>query len=187
MKKFLLITFGCPKNEVDSDFVAGQLIEAGFNPTPVLEEADFVIVNTCSFLRSAVSENLRAIKKLSNLKKKFNFTLVVTGCLVNRFREKIFDLDVNVDFWIPGNFQPRLAEILSTGNAEFLNFEEQNYLFSARSTKSVVVDRKYAYLKISEGCNRPCSFCVIPKIRGSFRSRRIENILDEAVMLIDQG
>ncbi len=187
-KKFILITYGCPKNEVDSDIIASRLINSSsFAATTSLDDADFVIFNTCSFLQESIKENIKGIREICDLKKKFKFKVAVTGCLVDRFKEEVQNLEPRVDFWIPGNYQPILGEIILNNFREKIEFSEQGYIYKTRPGASNFTNRNYAYLKISEGCNRPCSFCVIPKIRGKFRSRKIEDIIIEAEELISQG
>lgn len=193
MKSFCLITLGCAKNEVDSDLMAGCLIKAGYSPVASPESADFIIVNTCSFIKDAIDESLRVISELAQLKSqpgsKVGAKLIVTGCLVDRFKHESEKLAQGVDLWIPGNMQPELPDILQrieSHRLQKIQFEDQTYIYRERELGSFV-RRSYAYIKISEGCNRPCAFCVIPKIRGRFRSRPMDQIILEAEKLLQQG
>ncbi|MCX7952776.1 MAG: 30S ribosomal protein S12 methylthiotransferase RimO [Deltaproteobacteria bacterium] len=188
-KKFIIATLGCPKNEVDSDIICGKLINDSFTPTNSPTEADFLIVNTCAFIADAVEENLRFIRKLAKIKKKSNAKLIVTGCLVERFKNNLFNVIPEIDASIPTNNINEFGEILRNLDSAKTNiqFDSQTYIYKQRNEGSFFRNRSYAYIKVAEGCNRPCSFCIIPKIRGKFRSRLIDDIVDEAKFLIDQG
>ena len=177
-----VITLGCPKNQVDSEVMAGVLRDAGFCVTPDLQNAEIVIVNTCGFLESAVKESIQVILDVSLLKRTGRLKkIIMTGCVVERYRRRLHTLLPEVDAFVT------TRDILSVGVAakgRFSSvFKEASrrpcFLYDEMSPRIVSTGSSWAYVKISEGCNRSCSFCVIPKIRGKMRSRTIASIVAE--------
>ncbi|AAC06982.1 30S ribosomal protein S12 methylthiotransferase RimO [Aquifex aeolicus] len=168
--KIGVVSLGCAKNLVDSEILLGKLKGAGVELTPNPEEADVIIVNTCGFIEPAKLESIETILEFAESGKE----VIVMGCLVERYKEEL---------------EKEIPEVKAYFGTESWN-EILNYLGlkEKKEIKRILsTPRSYAYLKIAEGCNRLCSFCAIPKIRGRHRSRKIEEIVDEAKFLADQG
>lgn len=177
--KINLISLGCPKNLIDSEIILGELtgrdVELVRNP----EEAETIIINTCGFIQSAKEESIETILKAVNLKKQGRCKrLFVTGCLSQRYRRELEEDIPEVDAF----FGVRDIKGISQQLSQRLGLNRLSEPKRVLSTPP-----HYAYLKIAEGCDRPCSFCVIPQIRGRYRSRDPDSILQEAKDLAQQG
>jgi ribosomal protein S12 methylthiotransferase len=190
--KIGFVSLGCPKNLVDSEVMMGQLIARGHELTASPEDADVLVVNTCSFIDPAKQESVDTILEMAEYKKTGRAQrLVVAGCLVERFRD---DIRVNlpeVDAVLGTNELDSivaLCEGLTPGDGNSLKANPlEPYLYHDATPRVLATPRHFAYIKINEGCDHPCSFCVIPQYRGSFRSRRFESVLVEARRLFEQG
>jgi len=167
--KIGLVSLGCSKNLVDSEILLGKLKGAGAQITPNPEEADVIIINTCGFIEPAKLESIETILEFAEKGKE----VIVMGCLVERYKEELKREIPEVKAYFGTE---SWNEIL-----EYLNLKEKGKSFRLLTTRS------YAYLKIAEGCNRLCSFCSIPSIRGRHRSRRIEEVVEEAKKLAQDG
>ncbi len=167
--KIGLVSLGCSKNLVDSEILLGKLKGAGAQITPNPEEADVIIINTCGFIEPAKLESIETILEFAEKGKE----VIVMGCLVERYKEELKREIPEVKAYFGTE---SWNEIL-----EYLNLKEKGKSFRLLTTRS------YAYLKIAEGCNRLCSFCSIPSIRGRHRSRRIEEVVEEAKKLAQEG
>lgn len=194
MKKVGFVSLGCPKNLVDSEVMMGQLKEAGYEITNDAEAADTVVVNTCGFIESAKQESIDAILEATSLKEEGKAKrVVVAGCLVERYRDDLMKELPEVDAFIGTNEIGRILEAADTTK----NFRElpllqignksATYLYDFDTPRYRATDSYTAFIKIAEGCDRPCAFCSIPGMRGSFRSRRFGSILKEAEDLAKQG
>ncbi len=194
MKKVGFVSLGCPKNLVDSEVMMGQLIEAGYEITNNADEADTVVVNTCGFIESAKQESVEAILEATNAKANGKAQrVIVAGCLVERYRDDLMKELSEVDAFIGTNEVGRILEAAD----ETKNFKElpllqignktATYLYDFDTPRYRATDSYTAFIKIAEGCDRPCAFCSIPSMRGSFRSRRFGSILKEAEDLAKQG
>jgi ribosomal protein S12 methylthiotransferase len=194
MKKVGFVSLGCPKNLVDSEVMMGQLKEAGYEITNNADEAETVVVNTCGFIESAKKESIDAILEATQLKGEGKAKrVVVAGCLVERYRDDLLKELPEVDAFIGTN---ELGRILEAAD-EKTNFKElpltqignksATYLYDFDTPRYRATDSYTAFIKIAEGCDRPCAFCSIPGMRGSFRSRRLGSILKEAEDLAKQG
>lgn len=194
MKKVGFVSLGCPKNLVDSEVMMGQLKEAGYEITNNAGEADTVVVNTCGFIESAKQESIDAILEATSLKEDGRAQrVVVAGCLVERYRDDLMKELPEVDAFIGTNEIGRILEAAD----EKVNFRElpllqignksATYLYDFDTPRYRATDSYTAFIKIAEGCDRPCAFCSIPGMRGSFRSRRFGSILKEAEDLAKQG
>jgi len=194
MKKVGFVSLGCPKNLVDSEVMMGQLKEAGYEITNNADEADTVVVNTCGFIESAKQESIEAILEATNGKANGKAQrVVVAGCLVERYRDDLIKELPEVDAFIGTNEIGRILEAAD----ETKNFKElpllpignktATYLYDFDTPRYRATDSYTAFIKIAEGCDRPCAFCSIPSMRGSFRSRRFGSILKEAEDLAKQG
>ena len=181
--KVSLVTLGCVKNEVDSEMVLGFLKRYGFDITTNLEEAECIIVNTCGFIKSAKEEAINTILELADYKIYGNAKhLIVIGCLAKRYKQDIIrefkevDLVIGVDEYNNiDNIFSSYFKLKNTGNN--LDFKE----------RIVSTNFPTAYIRIADGCNNNCNYCAIPLIRGNLKSRKIEDIDEEAKLLVDKG
>src|SRR5688572_11034797 len=194
MKKVGFVSLGCPKNLVDSEVMMGQLSEAGYEITNDAEDADTVVVNTCGFIESAKQESIDAILEATALKAEGKAKrVVVAGCLVERYREDLMKELPEVDAFI-GTSQ--VSEILKAADETLdatqltitpIGNKSATYLYDEYTPRMRATESHTAFIKIAEGCDRPCTFCSIPSMRGSFRSRRFGSIIEEARMLAKDG
>lgn len=189
MKKVSIVSLGCSKNLVDAEQMLGILEDNGFSIVADEEEADIMIVNTCAFIDSAKQESIDCILEHAQYKEKDkNKILVVTGCMSQRYKEELKAELPEADIVIGTNDYPRLAEILKNYDAEKANVYCSDAYANEDGLRRVTTTSPYmAYLKIAEGCDNHCTYCVIPSIRGKYRSRRIEDILAEAEELVEKG
>ena len=184
-----MISLGCPKNLVDSEVMLGQLARHGWELVTRPEDADVLIVNTCSFIEPARQESIDAILEMAGHKKNGRARrLVVAGCLVERYRDEILKEIPEVDFVIGTNEIERVVEACESGDGNRTSDQPWDpYLYTEFTPRVLSTPSYSAYLKIAEGCDHPCSFCVIPQMRGKFRSRRFESVIREAENLARQG
>src|SRR2546421_5380637 len=194
MNKVGFISLGCPKNLVDSEVMMGRLKQKGFQITPDAEEADTVVVNTCGFIDAAKQESIEAILEAARLKTGGKATrLIVAGCLVERYRDELKAAMPEVDAFIgtsqindilavcDPNTNTRNLPVIALGN------QSATYLYDESTPRVLATPSHYAFIKIAEGCDRPCAFCFIPQMRGHFRSRRFGSIVAEAQQLAEEG
>ena len=189
-KKLHLVSLGCARNLVDSEVMLGLLMRAGWRITQDPEEAGIIIINTCSFIEPAVNESIDTILELAKYKQKgVCQRLIVTGCLPERFREEIVETLPEVDIFLgTGAFDRVVAAV--NGSPNFpgcLLLDPSSMKLQTQDAPRVRSSAHMAYLKIAEGCNRRCTYCIIPKLRGKQRSRPIEDIVAEARSLIATG
>ena len=174
-QSFHLHTLGCPKNQVDSDKIAGSLIDEGLTPTDDPSVADLVVVNTCAFIEEAREESINTILALDS-ERSADSRIVVTGCMAERYgvelAEALPEVDRVAGFGVPVNFRTRPEGLSAIAEVEAPQFD----LLNLRRPAS---DLPWAYVKIAEGCDRACGFCAIPSFRGPQRSRDSESILKE--------
>lgn len=194
-KKYYIETLGCPKNFNDSEYAAGVLDENGYEYTHFPEEADFIIVNTCGFIGDAKKESIDRIFEMNSVLKEGG-KLLVSGCLSQRYPHELFEEIPEVSAFIGVNEYSRLAEILdSVSNNESAEKNENEKVFVSTCDldhleKTVRRFKETPYtatIKIAEGCNNRCAYCIIPAIRGKYRSKRIEDIVEEAKELSKAG
>ena len=211
------VSLGCPKNLVDSEVMMGMLSQAGADLVPGAEDADVIVVNTCSFIESAQQESVNTILDMARHKTGQATKLVVAGCLVERYRDEIRknipevdavvgtgELDkilaaVGIQSPAPSDSPFRILTSRAEGEARAANgrFSREswdgaiadlpNYLYDEATPRVLATPRSTAYIKIAEGCDHPCSFCIIPQLRGKFRSRRFESVVAEAERLARSG
>ncbi len=189
MKKVSLVSLGCSKNLVDAEEMLGILEQSGFEVSTNEEDADIMIVNTCAFIDSAKQESIDCILEHAKYKAADkNRILVVTGCMSQRYKEELKTELPEVDIVIGTNEYNKIAEILKnykkTENAVYCS---EKYMEETNLKRVVTTPGYMAYLKIAEGCDNHCTYCVIPSIRGKYRSRSMESILDEAKNLVNKG
>jgi ribosomal protein S12 methylthiotransferase len=197
---YAFVSLGCPKNLVDSERMLGKLSQQGYTLVPDADGADVVVVNTCGFIEPARQESLTVIREMLDLKRQGRVgSVVVAGCLAERKREELLEEVPEVDCAVGVFGREEIAEVVgrtlttprrSQGTAVL----EQRSLFRPAPVRALddtarlrVTPRHYAYLKISEGCDRLCTFCAIPSMRGKHVTKPIEEVLREARELIDDG
>src|SRR5882757_7285953 len=192
MEKVHLLTLGCPKNLADSELMLGALTSAGFEITLDPEEAQVLLVNTCAFIEAAKKESIDAILEAAEVKKRgAGKRLVVAGCLSQRYATELAETMPEVDVFVgTGNFLD-LPELLrrteSPENRPIPYAGAAHLLPTAAAARIKTGDFFTSYLKISEGCNHKCAFCIIPKIRGLHESRGTDDIVAEARSLAEVG
>lgn len=194
MKKVGFVSLGCPKNLVDSEVMMGQLKQAGYEITNNSDEAETIVVNTCGFIESAKQESIEAILEATGAKTNGAAKrVVVAGCLVERYRDDLIRELPEVDAFIGTNEIGRILEAADETKS-FTDFalapignKTATYLYDFDTPRHRATESHTAFIKIAEGCDRPCAFCSIPGMRGSFRSRRFGSILKEAEDLAKQG
>lgn len=183
-----VVTLGCAKNEVDSEVIAGLLKASGVPVVSSLEEARAVVVNTCGFIESAVTESVDTILELLDLKANGALKkVVVAGCLVGRYGKDLNPELDGVDAFLSPDQLPDVVDLFAEEDASRGSALRRGVPFLYSDLDPRVGGGPSRYVKISEGCDRPCAFCSIPQIRGSFRSRKIDSILREVAGLADSG
>ncbi len=190
-KKVHFISLGCPKNLVDSEIMAGTLLKDGFEVVKEAEMADTVIVNTCGFIEDSKKESIQRIFDMSALKESGKIkNVVVAGCLTQRYKTDLVESLPEADLFVgSGEFQ-NISKILKnheSGEKQKTFFNLPTYLQESTTPRVNSQPKHRAYLKISEGCMKRCAFCAIPLIRGNLQSRTIENVVNEAKLLVAGG
>jgi ribosomal protein S12 methylthiotransferase len=180
------VSLGCPKNLVDTEVMMGQLSVRGHELVSAPEDADAIVVNTCSFIGPARQESVDSILEMARYKTEGKARkLIVAGCLVERYREEIRAQIPEVDAVLGTNELEWIAGLCEGDGAQAA--APAPYLYHEATPRLLATPRHYAYIKINEGCDHPCSFCVIPQFRGSFRSRQPESVVVEAKRLFEEG
>ncbi len=181
------ISLGCARNLVDSEVMMGQLLAHGWQFTPSATHADAVVVNTCGFIDSAVKESIDRIIEVGT-NKPAHQKLIVAGCLTQRYKHRLKEGLPEVDLFIGTDQFHRIAEFLNAPPLrDKVHAARNNYIYSADAPRINTLARGSAYVKVSEGCQHRCSFCIIPAIRGPLRSRPISDIVCETEQLVAQG
>lgn len=186
--KFYINTLGCEKNTVDSEGATGILMRAGHEPAERPSEADVIIVNTCGFINDAKEQSIETIFDMAEIKKE-DALLMVSGCLSQRYSTQLYKEMPEVDIFLGVNDYEKLPEILAKHEAgkreKYISDYDRIYAELGRRERS---EAPYtASVKISEGCNNVCSYCIIPFIRGGYRDRKMEDILEEIRQLAEEG
>lgn len=184
-----MISLGCPKNQVDGEIMLNKLKENNFTVVQNIEDSDVMIVNTCGFIEDAKKEAIETILEVSEYKKAGLISaLVVTGCLAERYQDEIINEIPEVDAVIGIGAN---ADIVKTCQKALVGIVTQNYpnkcFLPLDDERTLSTPPHWAYLKLSDGCNNKCSYCAIPLIRGQYRERKIESILNEAKQLAANG
>ena len=188
--KVLFISLGCDKNLVDSEFMIGALNNGGLQLTDDENEADIIIINTCCFINDAKEESINTILEMAEYKKSGSCkSLIVTGCLAQRYKDEIFKEIPEVDAILGTNSYDAILDAVkeTLDNRKYQNLNTLEGLPKLDTKRMVTTGGHYAYLKISEGCNKNCSYCVIPSIRGRYRSVPIEELVTQAKELVSNG
>lgn len=186
-----MISLGCARNLLDSEVMLGSLKKGGFEIVDIEKDPDICIINTCAFVRSAREESLDQILEVERLKKLGRIKhLVIAGCLSQLYKSDLARGLKSADLIVGTSDFPRIAELvknLSKGRARSHVSGHLDYIYDESSPRFLLTPKHYAYVKISEGCSNSCSYCIISKLRGSFRSRPIESIVKEVISLSRAG
>ena len=187
-KKVYFVSLGCPKNQVDTEVMLGVVRDQGHTLVDSPDEADTLVVNTCGFIEEAKKESIDTILELAQAKEGKR-RLVVAGCLSQRYSKELAEEMPEVDNFLGSADMLGLAQVLAeqSPRVNVSPLGKRAYLYDHTTPRQVSGKRHSAYVKIGEGCDRPCAFCIIPKLRGPQRSRTIESIVREAEMLAEQG
>ena len=186
----LFISLGCDKNLVDSEVMLGLLDKKGYQIVDSEEDADIIVVNTCCFIHDAKEESIQTILEMAEYKKEGKLkALIVTGCLAQRYQQEIIDEIPEVDAVLGTTSYDHIVEVVEealAGNGHVV-LEDVDALPDVKEKRLVTTGGHYAYMKIAEGCDKHCTYCIIPKLRGNYRSVPMEKLLAEAKDLADQG
>src|SRR5438105_2413589 len=191
-KTFAFVSLGCPKNTVDSERMLGKLAQGGYALVPEADGADVVVVNTCGFIEAARQESLSVIREMLELKRQGRVgSVVVAGCLAERKKEELLAEVPEVDYLVGVFGREDIAQVVDRAVSQR---QEQRTLFRPAPVRALedtarlrITPRHYAYLKISEGCDRLCTFCAIPGMRGKHVTKPIEEVVREARELAADG
>lgn len=189
MFKVGMISLGCPKNQVDGEMMLSKLNKNGFQIVADIEDSDVMVINTCGFIESAKTEAIETILEVAEYKKAGLISaIVVTGCLAERYQDEILKEIPEVDAVIGIGADADIVKICQKAlvGVKTSNYPDKCYL-PLNDERLVSTPSHWAYLKLSDGCDNRCSYCAIPLIRGGYRERAIESILDEAKMLAENG
>src|SRR5512133_2982902 len=186
-----MVSLGCPKNLVDAEVMLGYLSKEQYEVTTDEMQADIIIVNTCSFIKEAKQESIDTILDLADRKHDARCRLlIVTGCLPQRYQEELAKELPEVDIFVGTGDYPRIAEIIAehrTSAGQLRYTGDPNFLYDEHLPRLKSSPYYSAYLKIAEGCSNRCSYCVIPSLRGGFRSRPMDAVVEEARRLVTGG
>lgn len=184
--KIHFTSLGCPRNLVDSEVMIGMLMKAGYEITPELEKADYLIVNTCGFLQASRDESNSVIEELLAYRKE-GAKVIATGCMVGQHQDEIRKKYPSIDALIgSGDVESVLKAIQSEAPQDFIT-SARSYIEQGEIPRTLTTPPHYAYLKIAEGCRKRCSFCIIPKIKGPLQSKTVEQVVKEFKILLSQG
>jgi ribosomal protein S12 methylthiotransferase len=185
-----LVSLGCPKNRVDSEVMLGKIRGSDCEMVDTPEEADVIVVNTCSFIQPATDESIDTVLEMAGYKETGNCEkLIVTGCMVQRFGRALEDELPEVDHFLGTGEYHRIDEVLNSRNSEApkTHVDVPMYIHDEFAPRVNSWKTHSAWLKISEGCNHRCAFCIIPTLRGKMRSRTIDSLITEAQRMVEQG
>lgn len=186
----LFVSLGCDKNLVDSEVMIGLLANHGHQMVDSEEDADVIVVNTCCFINDAKEESIQTILEMAEYKKAGSIkALIVTGCLAQRYKQEIMDEIEEVDAVLGTTSYDKIVEVIDEAlqGHKSLELTDIDALPTVDSKRLVTTGGHFAYLKIAEGCDKHCTYCIIPKIRGNFRSVPMERLIKEARDLVEQG
>jgi ribosomal protein S12 methylthiotransferase len=189
-QKVSVVSLGCARNLVDSEVMAGLLQRAHYEIIAEPSEADVVLVNTCGFIEAAKAESVDTILEMARLKNEGKISkLIVAGCLSQRYPEDLANDLPEVDLFVGTGEVPRIAEILreqeTTGKRQYIGIPK--YLYDEATPRLKTTPSYTTFLKVSEGCDHKCAFCIIPQLRGQHRSRSIDSVINETTLLVNQG
>ncbi len=188
--KLLFISLGCDKNLVDSEVMLGELSKRGYSFTEDETEAEIIVINTCCFINDAKEESINTILEMAEYKNSGSCkALIVTGCLAQRYRQEIIDEIPEVDAVLGTTSFDHICEAVDEAlkGQNLTKFDDLQKLVKSENHRILTTGGHYAHLKIAEGCDKHCTYCIIPKIRGTFRSVPMEQLVEEAKYLVSQG
>lgn len=184
--KINFISLGCPRNLVDSEVMLGILLKAGYEVAPNLEDADYIVINTCGFLEASRQESKNTIEETLAIRKN-TAKLIVTGCMVQTHSENLKEVFPKIDYLLgSGDLEGILQAVQSTQPGQLVT-TARSYLEMGEVPRRLSTPKHFAYLKIAEGCRKRCAYCVIPTIKGPLKSKSQEQILKEFNLLLNQG
>lgn len=188
-KKVHLISLGCSRNRVDSEVMLGTLLQRGWAISEQAQGSDLIVVNTCGFIQSAKEESIDTILEAAQLKKsKPEMKLVVTGCLTQRYKKQLKDGLPEVDLFIGTDEFTKIGNLIEDGSQwGTVHAKRTHYLYTEAMPRVNTLTKSSAYVKVAEGCQHNCAFCIIPAIRGRLRSRPIESVVSEVASLVKDG
>ena len=189
IRKVHLISLGCSRNRVDSEVMVGTLLRDGWKSVEDAESADAIVVNTCGFIASAKEESIDTILSMAELKKNNpDMKLIVTGCLTQRYKTQLAKGLPEVDLFIGTDEFSRIGELLKSDTPKgSIHAKRTNYLYNEDMPRVNTLASHSAYVKVAEGCQHNCAFCIIPAIRGKLRSRPVHSVIKEVMNLVDSG
>ena len=188
--KLLFISLGCDKNLVDSEVMLGELSKRGYSFTEDETEADVIVINTCCFINDAKEESINTILEMAEYKTSGSCkAFIVTGCLAQRYRQEIIDEIPEVDAVLGTTSFDHICEAVDEAlkGQNLMRFDDLQKLVKSDNHRILTTGGHYAHLKIAEGCDKHCTYCIIPKIRGTYRSVPMEELVEEAKYLVSQG
>ncbi|MFI0434279.1 MAG: 30S ribosomal protein S12 methylthiotransferase RimO [Parachlamydiaceae bacterium] len=184
--KINFISLGCPRNLVDTEVMLGILLHAGYEVSPTLEEADYIVINTCGFLEASRQESIDTVKETLAQRKK-NAKVIVTGCMVQTHSQDLKAECPDIDYLLgSGDLNGILNAVQSTQKGELIT-TARSYLEAGEIPRTLSTPKHFAYLKIAEGCRKRCAYCIIPTIKGPLKSKSQEQVLKEFNLLLNQG
>lgn len=189
--KIFFVSLGCDKNLVDTEVMLGNISEAGYEIINEESEADIIIINTCSFIHDAKQESVETILEMAQYKEVGHLKgLIAVGCLTQRYREELIKEIPELDGVLGTSNYDEIVEAIEyiiENETRYISFKDINYACEPYIKRIGDQTLHYAYLKIAEGCNNRCSYCIIPSLRGNIRSRKIESLVEEVKYLVKQG
>lgn len=180
------ISLGCPRNRVDTEVMLGLLLQRGYEPAEKLEEADFIVINTCGFLEESRKESLDTVDYAIQNKKKRG-KVIVTGCMVQSHHQEVTDRFPKIDYLLGSGDVEGILRAVESDESGRLITDAKSYLEAGEVPRKISTPGHYAYLKIAEGCRKRCSYCIIPDIKGGLKSKSVERVIKEFRVLREQG
>jgi|JI9StandDraft_1071089.scaffolds.fasta_scaffold22313_1 ribosomal protein S12 methylthiotransferase len=185
-KKIHFISLGCARNLVDTEVMIGLSQKTGYSVTPSLEQADYVVINTCGFLKAARDEAYQHLQEITEKKKK-SAKIIVAGCMVRLNQQELKERFPEIHYFVSAGDVDKIVEALESQESGAFVGDAKSFLQLGEIPRTVSTPKHYAYLKIAEGCKKQCSFCIIPTIKGKLKSKPIEQVVREFNAFIDSG
>lgn len=184
--KFHFVSLGCARNLVDSEVMIGILLKAGYEAVPNMNEADYLVVNTCGFLQSARQEGIDTIREMFQ-EKKAEAKVIVAGCMVQKHGSELKALFPEIHYMLGSGDVEKILDAIHAGTAGEVISSARSYLEWGEVPRAITTPKHYAYLKIAEGCKKRCAFCIIPPIKGPLKSKEESQVIKEFQALLNQG
>ena len=183
--KIFFISLGCPRNLVDSEVMLGILLKSGYEVAEQLEDADYLVINTCGFLEASRNESMGAVEETLASRKE-SAKLIVTGCMVQTHSDQLKEKFPGIDYFLgSGDVEGILKAVQSTQKGQLIT-SARSYLEAGEIPRQLSTPKHFAYLKIAEGCRKRCAYCIIPDIKGPLKSKGKEQIMKEFNLLLGQ-